>query len=160
MKNRLVLRSFILSSIPVGLAAWILLPPLFSLLIILTLSYLDEHFIEALQAKDDHAPPLKEAQDQKRGEIGDSASSDIFEAIAVKSPLKHSSFFTLCCAGLFLVLTVQTPAASPYGQCGQHQRHCPGDHRSHKYNPVVISRVSVSISSEPKGQTKKVEQAI
>jgi hypothetical protein len=152
MKSRLVFKGFILASIPVGLAAWVLLPPLFSLLISLALSYLDEYCVEALQAKIDHAPPLKDAQVQKRGEIGDSASSDIFEAIAVKSPLKHSSFFTLCCAGLFLVLTTQTPAASPYGQCGQHQRHCPGDHRSHKYNPVLISRVSVPISSGPKGR--------
>lgn len=113
MKSRLALRYFIFASIPVGLAVWVLLPPLFSLLIILTLSYLDEHFIEALEAEVDHTPSLKEARDQKRCEVGDSASPDGFEDIAVKSPLKHSSFFTLCCAGLFLVLTAQTFAASP-----------------------------------------------
>jgi hypothetical protein len=81
---RHLLRCFILASIPIGLAAWVLLPPLFSLLIILALSYLDEHFIEALQAQTDYVSQVKEARDQNRYMIADSASTDILEAIAVK----------------------------------------------------------------------------
>jgi hypothetical protein len=84
MATRLVLRCFIIASIPIGLAAWVLLPSLFSLLIILAFSYLDEHFIETLQAKTDYVSQLKEARDQDRCLIADSASPDVLEAIAVK----------------------------------------------------------------------------
>jgi hypothetical protein len=79
-----LLRCFILASIPIGLAAWVLLPTLFSLLIVLAFSYLDDHFIEALQAKSDNVSQLKEARGQNRCEIADSASTDVLEAIAVK----------------------------------------------------------------------------
>lgn len=81
---RHLLRCFILASIPVGLAAWVLLPMLFSLLIILALSYLDEHFIEALQAKANCISQLKEVRDQNRYEITDNASTDVLETIAVR----------------------------------------------------------------------------
>jgi hypothetical protein len=84
MTTRLVLRCFIIASILIGLAAWVLLPSLFSLLIILALSYLDEHFIEALQAKTDYVSQLKEARDQNRCMIADSAFPDVLEAVTVK----------------------------------------------------------------------------
>jgi hypothetical protein len=145
MNSRLVLRHFLIASIPVGLAAWILLPPLFSLLIILTLLYLGQYCVEASQAKIDHAPPLKEDQDQKRGEIDDSASSDIFEAIAVKSPLKYSSFLTLCCAGLFLVLTAQTPAASPPANAGSIKGTVRATTGATNTTPVVIASARLTL---------------
>jgi hypothetical protein len=110
MKSRLLLRLFILASIPVGLAAWILLPPLFSLLIILSLSYLDERFVEALRAEAEHVRRIKETRGRSRREIAESVSTD--EAAAVRTSIKHLSLFTLCGALLFPLLTVQTPAAA------------------------------------------------
>jgi hypothetical protein len=75
---------FILASISIGLAVWVLLPTLFSLLIILALSYLDEQFIGALQVESDDVPQLKEAREQHRCEMSDSLSTDVSEALAVR----------------------------------------------------------------------------
>ena len=85
MKSLFVLRCFIIASILIGLAAWVLLPTLFSLLIILALSYLDEHFVEASQAKTAYVSQLKEVRDQNRGEMADSASPNVLKAISVKA---------------------------------------------------------------------------
>lgn len=50
MNSRFLSRCFIIASIPLGLAAWLLLPPLFSLIIILSLAYLAACRSEALEA--------------------------------------------------------------------------------------------------------------
>lgn len=59
MKHRLAARCFVVTSIAIGLAAWVALPPLFSILIILAMAYFDERLLAAAQAKSERSQQLK-----------------------------------------------------------------------------------------------------
>lgn len=51
MKYRLAACCVVAISVALGAAAWVALPPLFSILIILAVAYVDERILAALQAK-------------------------------------------------------------------------------------------------------------
>ncbi len=83
MKHRLAARCFIIESIPAGLAAWLVLPPLFSLLIILALTYLDENLAEALRAEATRAEQSEEAQAARQGRVTNTGFRYLFEAATI-----------------------------------------------------------------------------
>ena len=74
MSNRLLLRCFSIASIPLGLAAWVLLPPLFSLIIILSLAYVAEHCLAALEVRVDRVQQSVERQELNRFELAENTA--------------------------------------------------------------------------------------
>ncbi|HEY0320047.1 MAG TPA: carboxypeptidase regulatory-like domain-containing protein [Pyrinomonadaceae bacterium] len=113
-----MLRLFVIASIPVGLVAWIRLPPLFSLLIILALSYLGERFIKALKAETEKGSQPEEPPCQNSLEIVASDATDVLEGIALKSRTRLSCFLILLSASIFLLLTSQTSTAALSASAG------------------------------------------
>jgi hypothetical protein len=68
---RFLLLSGIAISILPGLMTWPLLPPLFSLLIILSLAYVAEHWLHALEVGANRVQQSSESQEQSQGLVRD-----------------------------------------------------------------------------------------
>jgi hypothetical protein len=68
MSSRIFLRCLILASIPLGLLTWLLLPPLFSLLIILSLAYMADHCLHALEVRAYRVQQSSESQEQAQSQ--------------------------------------------------------------------------------------------
>ncbi|HEV7860473.1 MAG TPA: hypothetical protein VGO91_17780 [Pyrinomonadaceae bacterium] len=68
---RFLLLSGVAISISLGLLTWLLLPPLFSLLIILSLAYMADHCLRVLEVEANRVPQSSEFQEQARGEDRD-----------------------------------------------------------------------------------------
>jgi hypothetical protein len=58
-------------SISLGLLTWLLLPPLFSLLIILSLAYMADHGLRALEVRANRVQQSSESQEQSQGLVRD-----------------------------------------------------------------------------------------
>lgn len=96
MNTRILLRCFACLSIGLGLVAWLLLPPLFSLIIIILLAYMADHFIYALEIEANRVPQSSEFQEHQMTGAADALAVPEASVLAAKifhrapkKPLHH-----------------------------------------------------------------------
>jgi hypothetical protein len=65
---RFLLRLGIVISISLGLLTWLWLPPLFSLLIILSLAYITDHCVHTLEVRANRVQQSSESQEQAQSQ--------------------------------------------------------------------------------------------
>ena len=84
MNTRILLRCFACLLIALGLVAWLLLPPLFSLIIITLLAYMADYFIYALEFEANRVPQSSEFQAHQMTGVADALAAPEASVLATK----------------------------------------------------------------------------
>jgi hypothetical protein len=69
--------------------AWLLLPPLFSLIIIILLAYMSDHFIYPLEIEANRVPQSSEFRAHQMSEVADAAALAVPEASVLATKIFH-----------------------------------------------------------------------